>query len=50
MDNEQLSRILKTIAAFLIILALLVLIYFIITFVSGIPSEWEPRTPDIMGE
>jgi ABC-type uncharacterized transport system permease subunit len=50
MDNEQLSRILKTIAAFLIILALLVLIYFIITFVLGIPSEWEPRTPDIMGE
>lgn len=50
MDNEKLSRILKTVAAFLIILAVLILIYFIITFISGVPSEWEPRTPDIIGD
>lgn len=50
MDNDQLSRIVKTIAAFLIILAVLVLIYFIISFIAGVPSEWEPRTPDIIGE
>lgn len=50
MDNDQLSRIVKTIAAFLIILAVLVLIYFIISFIAGVPAEWEPRTPDIIGE
>ncbi|MGC8865517.1 MAG: hypothetical protein ACP5O2_07325 [Bacteroidales bacterium] len=50
MDNDQISRIVKIIAAFLIILAVAVVIYFIISFISRVPSEWEPRTPDIIGE
>ncbi|MDK2910950.1 MAG: hypothetical protein PWR20_2518 [Bacteroidales bacterium] len=50
MDNEQISRILKTIAVFLIILAVLVVLYFVITFIAAVPSEWEPRTPEIIGD
>lgn len=50
MDNEQISRILKTIAVFFVILAVLVVLYFVVTFIAGVPSEWEPRTPEIIGD